>query len=343
LLALFAASLLMLSVFGVLKAAHHSEKGGGSDLFLLGMYTPDANKGYLPDYYWNAEHELGAKFRVVSLYQAWGPKSLEDFPDALVKQVWRHGAIPMITWEPWTCTFPEFKSDRDLSHDRRVFRAVMKRRLDHYLAAYARRLRDYHQPILLRLAHEPDHAGYPWSIRGGNTPDEYVAGWRHVVDLFRREGASNVNFVWNPWSPEGVRQYNPGAEYFDWFGVTLLNYGSACQDGKWYSFDELYRPFSRAFSKLGIDKPTMLAEFGSTAYGGNRAKWLGEAMASIATRHPEIKGAVFFHSDCDPNWPTQWRPPGNPRCIDWTFLSDSDAVPALYPILSGSFFANQRR
>ncbi len=183
--------------------------------FLLGLYTPDANMGYLPSDYWSAEHKLGAKLRIVSLYQAWGPLSLTSFPDALLEEVWRHGAIPMITWEPWTSTFPEFKSDRDLSHDRRVFRAIVEGRLDKYIGAYAQRLREYHRPIFLRLAHEPDNRGSPWSATGGNTPDEFVAGWRYVVNFFRKEAVSNVIFIWNPWHPEGVRRYFPGADYFD--------------------------------------------------------------------------------------------------------------------------------
>ena len=304
--------------------------------FLLGLYTPDAKVSY-PVNYWSAEHKLGAKFRVVALYQAWGPLSLTSFPDTLLKQVWHYGAIPLITWEPWTSTFPDFRSDPNLSRDRRVFDSIVQGRLDRYIAAYAQRLRDYHRPVLLRFAHEPDNPGYPWSVRGGNTPDEYVAAWRHVVNLFRSEGASNVTFVWNPWHPEAVQRYFPGARYFDWFGLTLLNYGRAYRNGKWCSFDELYKPFSAEFGKLGIDKPTMLVEFGSTAYGGSRAKWLGDAMDSIATRHPEIRGAVFFHS-CDPRWPGRWRPPGNAHCIDWTFLGDSAAVGILHPILSRPHF-----
>jgi hypothetical protein len=47
--------------------------------FLLGLYTPDAKVGY-PVNYWSAEHKLGAKFRVVALYQAWSPLSLTSFP-----------------------------------------------------------------------------------------------------------------------------------------------------------------------------------------------------------------------------------------------------------------------
>jgi cellulose synthase (UDP-forming) len=306
--------------------------------FLVGMYDPEASLDDLKANYWSVQSRLGAKIRIFSLYQAWGPNSLTNFPDALVKQVWRHGAIPMITWEPWSSPFPEFKSDRDLHHDRRVFHAIIQGRFDWYVAAYARHLRDYHRPIFLRFGHEPDNPGYPWSYKGGNTPQEYIAGWRHVVELFRREGASNVKFVWNPWHPEEVQRYFPGAPYVDWIGLTLLNYGLAYHNGSWCSFEDLYEPFRRRFVKMGIKTPTMLAEFGTTTYGGSRAKWLGAAMDQIATSHPEIRSVVFFNSGCDPRWPTRWRPPGNPGCIDWSFLNDSAAVATLHSILSRPYF-----
>ena len=311
--------------------------------FLLGMYTPHTDAGHLPADFWNAGQQLGVSLRVVSLYQEWGPNSLKYFPDAVLKQTWQNGGVPMITWEPWTRDFPEFASDPDLSRDRKVFRAVVQGRFDRYLRAYSERLRDYHKPVLLRFAHEPDNPSYPWSTTGGNTPAEYVAAWRYVVNFFKSEGASNVAFVWNPWHPEAVMRYFPGAPYFDWFGLTLLNYGPAGLDRKWHRFEELYEPFRSQFVKLAIDKPTMLAEFGSVSYGGDAARWLGEAMDSVAERHPEIRGVVFFHSDMDRNWATPWRPPGNPHFIDWTFLNNQNALAALRPVLARSCFHDPRR
>ncbi len=249
----------------------------------------------------------------------------------------------MITWEPWTRSFPEFKSDPDLSRNRKVFHAILAGRLDKYIFAYAQRLRDYHRPVLLRFAHEPDNPAYPWSQTGGNTPDEYIAAWQYIVNFLKRMGASNVAWVWNPWQPSGVTRYFPGAAFFDWFGLTSLNYGQAAQDGKWYSFEQLYTGFQAEFAKLGIEKPTMLAEFGSTAYGGNRGKWLGEALGAVASRHPEIRAIVFFHSDRDRNWATSWRPPGNPPFIDWTFIPDDGALEQVRAALVQPAFNDSRR
>ena len=34
---------------------------------------------------------------------------------------------------------------------------------------------------------------FPWSeTRNGNSSGEYVAAWRHVRDIFRAEGVTNV-------------------------------------------------------------------------------------------------------------------------------------------------------
>ena len=164
-----------------------------------------------------------------------------------------------------------------------------------------------------------DNPQYPWSQTGGNTPEEFVAGWRYVVNFFKNMGASNVIFVWI-WQPSGVARFFPGALHLDRSGLTLLNYGKVGRDANWYGFDELYNPFERQFAKLGTDHPTMLTEFGSTSYGGDRGNVKAKRMTSIATRHPEIRCMVFFHSDRDRNWATSWRPPGNAPFIDWTLF-----------------------
>ena len=156
-----------------------------------------------------------------------------------------------------------------------------------------------------------------WSPSGNNTPEEFKKAWRYVVGYFNELGATNAAWVWSPWKAEAVAKYYPGNLSVDWIGLTLLNYGSATEDGDWHSFEELYAPFA---AWLGwLNKPIMLAEFGSTSYGGDQSAWLADALGNLASAHPEIHGAIFFHSDRDKNWPTQWRPDAGAQYIDWTF------------------------
>ena len=52
------------------------------------------------------------------------------------------------------------------------------------------------QVILVRWGHEMELSDlYPW---GAQDPALYTAAYRHVVSIFRGEGADNVRFVWSP-------------------------------------------------------------------------------------------------------------------------------------------------
>src|SRR5262249_34336762 len=75
-------------------------------------------------------------------------------------------------------------------------------------------------PALLRYAPERDGAWEPWP----RDPAGYVRAWRHVVSIFRAEGATNVSFVWTTALPapgdrsgtawlRSIRRYWPGGGY----------------------------------------------------------------------------------------------------------------------------------
>ena len=56
---------------------------------------------------------------------------------------------------------------------------------------------------------------------------KYVAAWKHVVDLFRSAGATNVQWVWAPghraYAQRIWKQFYPGDGYVDWIGVDYYN------------------------------------------------------------------------------------------------------------------------
>ncbi len=78
------------------------------------------------------------------------------------------------------------------------------------------------QPILIRFGHEMDLGGnYPWA---GQAPDEYVAAYRHFVDLFRSNDVNNVLWVWSPAGTLEAPDYYPGDDYVDYAGLTILQF-----------------------------------------------------------------------------------------------------------------------
>lgn len=291
--------------------------------FFSGLYVPELENRNIKELLDHYEHELGVPFGLVSFYQAWGPQSLKEFPKKSLLEVYAHGAVPMITWEPWTNLFPVFSQDSALQQNQKVMVAIVEGKFDDYIRGYAGKLNELGEPVFLRFAHEPDNPQYPWSKTGGNSPEEYKKAWRYVNDIFREEGAENVIWVWNPWKDVNMKEYYPGGDYVDWIGVTGLNYGLAAGDGLWHSFASLYEPYRYQisfFEDLSImKKPVMIAEFGTTPYGGSQAEWTEEALYNIRNRYPEIQGLVFFYSKEDKNWATEWRPSPQTPFIDWTF------------------------
>lgn len=310
-----------------MEARTKKETGG----FLLGYYAPALDKaarGLMPAKDAIAdvrasEKTLGTDFSMVSLYHWWGDKALDAFPRDELEAIRGMGAVPMITWGPSLSDFSWAAGFEETAANRGIFRLILEGRLDYFLKAYAEKIRDYGGPVLMRFAHEMDNPQYPWSARGGNTPQEFIAAWRYVVKYFDGVGATNAAWVWNPWKPEAMRAYYPGDAYVDWVGLTLLNFGSAHGDGSWETFETLYAPFE-AWIK-GRGKPVLLAEFGSTALSGDQTAWIADALSQIAKRD-EIRGAVFFDTDRDTNIPPDWENAGEGAVFDWSIDSAAPEI-----------------
>jgi plastocyanin len=272
--------------------------------FYTGVYLPEVQATGDVQGVTGLEKTDGPAFNLVALHQVWGPAAVDSFPQKLLEGIYRKNAVPMITWEPWTHAFPALAGHPELGRNRKVMKAISERVFDDYLKAYAQKIRALNRPVFIRFAHEFDNPAYPWSPAGGNTPDEFIAAWQHVVVLFNNEGVSNVAWVWNPSRATAIDPYFPGQVYVDWVGVTCLNYGAASAEGKWRSYEEIYAPYRRKL--LGLEKPVMLAEFGAAAQGGDPVRWTADALNAMGEKHPEVKAAVFVNRTR--NQAAAWRP-----------------------------------
>lgn len=300
------------------KSPLEKEHGG----FYTGLYDPHFDLGGDISVLLSREEIAGNQFQIVSTYLAWGdgPLPLEKWSGII-----KHGAIPMVTWEPWTNLFAASIAKADLGENKKVFRYITEGYFDQYIDQMAVALRDLNSPVFLRFAHEMENPMYPWSMSGGNTPEEFVAAWKYVHLRFEKLGAHNVSWVWSPWSEEGFDTYfpfgNDGSytQYVDWIGLTALNYGLASEEKASMSFEQIYSPFRSKIEEKDLHLPVMLAEFGSTSYEEDGRQWLKEAINALKSNFPEIKSLVLFYSDLDRNWITAWRPTATAEFIDWTF------------------------
>jgi beta-mannanase len=143
----------------------------------------------------------------------------------------------------------------------------------------------------------------PWSTGvNGNRPGDYVAAWRHVRDRFRRAGAGNAVWVWNPIvSSAGstpLNQVFPGSNQVDWLAVDGYNWGSLRSWG-WQTYDDIFPTTLSAFRTLAPGRPVMIAETGS-APGPGKPSWVTNTLSSA---HADgVAAVVWFEFDKETDW-----------------------------------------
>ncbi|MGZ8788589.1 MAG: glycoside hydrolase family 26 protein [Thermoanaerobaculia bacterium] len=260
------------------------------------------------------EARVNYKFPIVSFYSAWGDKPTQQFPIRMAETLHAMGSVPMITWEPWVVDFDErLRTNLPPVAEREYasLAAIARGEYDFYIAPWARAAAAYRHPVLLRFAHEMnDPYRYPWGPQNGNRPDDFVAAWKHVHLVFQKMGATNVLWVWSPHiSMPWFEYYYPGAEYVDWIGVGVLNYGTIASWSRWWSFHQI---LEKAYPVLlRIDKPVMISEFGTLASGGDMAEWYRQAFYHINhTYSRQVRAIIFFNQPNDitisPTFPLNW-------------------------------------
>lgn len=263
------------------------------------------------------EQQIGTTLPLIQLYTAWGDKPDQQFPLKFVTAIWDMGSVPIITWEPWLTDFESARHSaialRD-TRDSHGMAAVARGDYDFYVDQWAGEAAKFGKPIFVRFGHEMnDPYRYPWGPQN-NTKEEYIAAWRHVVERFRRDGAKDVIWVWSPHvAYKYWETYYPGNEYVDWVATGVLNYGPIAQWSQWWTFQEIFGNKYPALASRG--KPIMIAEFGSLAFGGDRAGWYTDALTDLRRRFPAVRSVVFFNVKSDQS--------ATQQTVDWTFPNDT--------------------
>jgi hypothetical protein len=243
----------------------------------LGLYSEsDPEMG---NYFTRSEQFYNKKHAIYLAYTQWG----KDFPARYAENAKEAGGALQIGFEP-DDGLNEVK-DGD------------------YIRKWAREAKATGIPIFLRYASEMNGAWTKWN---GN-PDEYIAKWRMVHDIMKKE-APNVAMVWSPGDvPRGTMDaYYPGDEYVDWVGVSL--------------YTEPYEHGNTSISSLGISpverldelyslyadrKPIMISETAVAHTNHKDGKvwtdWAAmnlDRLYSVMTKkYPRLKAITYFNRD----------------------------------------------
>lgn len=290
------------------------------DTIFLGVYENNYEESF--DNILSLDHMLQSTLPLIQLYVAWGDEPREKFPMIYAKTIYDLGSMPIITWEPWLNDFDREAHSLPAVDDpnKNGMTAVARGDYDFYIKSWALDAKAFGKNMFIRLGHEMnDPYRYPWGPQN-NEPAEFVAAWKHVVELFRELDVENVIWVWAP-QPAYLRygEFYPGDAYVDWVGIGALNYGTVASWSKWWSFHEIFGNYYQWLDMY--HKPMMITEMSSLNVGGNREDWFIEAFTELPQKYPSLKGVIFFNDNDDKTTLN--------KSLDWSIVKDSTTCAAI--------------
>jgi len=285
------------------------------DKILFGAYDNSSSETF--EGIVSLEKKLHTTLPLIHLYTAWGGSPAEQFPMKKLRAICNLGSIPVVTWEPWLTSFAPEKYpllENIEKRDINGLQSIAKGNYDFYISEWAKNAKKLEKTFFIRFGHEMnDPYRYPWGPQN-NKAEDYKAAWKHIVDIFRKEEATNVIWIWSPHPAyKNYNDYYPGDEYVDWIGTGILNYGTVATWSQWWSFKEIFNNFYVETSTY--KKPIMISELGCLNVGGDRAAWYTDFFSSLKTEYPMVKSILFYHSSDDQTTTN--------KSLDWQFKNDS--------------------
>ncbi|MDX6300559.1 MAG: hypothetical protein QOF53_1773 [Nocardioidaceae bacterium] len=150
---------------------------------------------------------------------------------------------------------------------------------------------------LFAFHHEPEGA----TSKHYGTASDFIAAYRHVVDIFRAQGVHNVEYTWQmtswafatkPSASNYAAKWYPGDSYVDNVGTDPYNWVNCGPgSGKWQSLQFVMDPslkFARAHHKKVV-----VAEWASQS-GSRRAQWVRDAKAYFVANQSVIRAVFYF-------------------------------------------------
>jgi beta-mannanase len=177
---------------------------------------------------------------------------------------------------------------------------------DTYLRLYADSVRDFGHAVVIGFGHEMNAPTYSWGYR--HVPaSTFVAAWRHIVSLFRSEGAENVTWLWTLQADlpgtGPIQDWWPGAGYVTWVGI----------DGYYYRPSDTFASiFGKTIDQVRAftGKPVLLSE---TAVGPRAGQFIGIENLFAGMRQYQTLGLVWFDKKQDQGiYHQNWRIEGDP-------------------------------
>jgi mannan endo-1,4-beta-mannosidase len=245
----------------------------------LGVFEAGSPRGTPPSYESIVQfsHMARQKPNLVAYYSGWA----QPFNVSYARMLHSHGAIPFVQIDPSFAKVP----------------AVAAGDYDTYLRSYADSVRDYGHAVVIGFGHEMNGNWYSWGYKN-TSPTAFKAAWRHLVTVFRDEGAYNVTWLWtvNQQRPSGtrpIRAWWPGSNYVTWVGI----------DGYYVRRSDTFGTvFGSTISQVRAitGKPILLSEAGVSPKV-NRFADITQIFNNVQSQN--LLGVVWFDENQSPQGP----------------------------------------
>jgi beta-mannanase len=265
-----------------------------------GLYTAQSPFNWAE--YDQVSQQVGKATNMVGFFQGFD----QDFNASAVQRAWANGRVPLMTWE----SAPAQTGNDEKYVAGYTNQDIISGKFDAYLTKYADALKANGQPMVIRLDHEMNGSWYNWSEGADqkNAAGSYVAMWQHVHDVFDKAGANDY-VIWN-WAPSRIdklgntkyqtlaymQNYYPGADYVDWVGMSGY-YRDATETP---SYQNTFGATVDQLRQVAPGKKILLSEVGATetgttASGGQKAKWITSLFDALAQpANDDIIGFSYF-------------------------------------------------
>lgn len=257
----------------------------------FGVYDPNGAFADDPDV--SIEH----------LFLPWEDVLLQSLYDADEYAAERNRSV-LATIEPWTWTRDERNSPRVL------ISGIQSGEYDENMSTICAIFDDFQSPVTIRWAHEMEDRSGQFIWAGWN-PDTYIAAYRRMVDVCRRE-APDVDFMWSPLGLDGFEAYYPGDDYVDVVGLSVfgLQPWEKSMLGAEQSFREILEPrYNRA---VAFGRPVVVAELGFVGDPSYVRAWIDDVRQDIEGLS-ELVAVIYFNQTEVYPWPDGYGRP------DWRF------------------------
>jgi mannan endo-1,4-beta-mannosidase len=289
LVAIGAAVLVAIAVIVAATRHYKSAAGPPTPAPVILPTTPDSYLGVyrkgVPHTYARVSQltaSTGVRPNVVMYYSGW----LEPFQTKFALTANGHGAVPMVQIEP--------KNKQSIIK----LSAITSGTYDTYLREFASDVRVYGHAVIIGFGHEMNGYWYSWGTRHHNTPAEFVAAWRHIVNIFRSVGTTNVTWLWTvniidlkSGIPSPDRWW-PGRQYVTWVGIDGYYYKPS------WAFAPLFGPTIKAIRAVTRD-PILISETGASSQAGKAAK-IADVFAGV--RAYGLLGFVWYDAMGVQDW-----------------------------------------